>query len=386
MAALTLHEIPLGDPRMRDFVRLHWRLYAGHTRWVPQLDGDLLGNRLLGLTGLLTPQHPYHRDAEASHLLATRHGEAVGRASLVRHHRFDQHYRDRVAFLGFFEAADEAVARTLFDAAVAWGRERGARVLRGPGEYATVTHERQGCLISGFERDVYVEHTWNPPVYQRYFESYGFERAMDYHAYEIDFSVPLPPKMERVAAMVRRRRALRTRALDLRRFEDDVNLVVSVYNRAWADNWGFLPVQDWEVDALVATLRPIIDPELIRFAYADDSDEPIAVIGAFPDPNALLAPRWRWPGDSDLVRLARLLLGRRRIDRFRLMFFGIVPGYRGLGTDALLYQEVYQHALRRGYRRCDVSLLLDVNDGILRATEALGGVRSKTWRIYELAL
>lgn len=386
MASVKLYEIPLGDPRMRAFVALHWRLYRGHTRWVPQLDGDLLGNRLLGLTGLLTPEHPYHRDAEATHLLAERGGEGVGRVSLVRHRRFDEHYRDRVAFLGFFEAADAQVARALFDAAVAWGRERGARVLRGPGEYCNVTHERQGCLVAGFERDVYVEHTWNPPVYQSYFEDYGFERAMDYHAYEIDFTRPLPPKMERVAALVRRRRELRTRPLDLRRFEADVAQVVSVYNRAWADNWGFLPVQDWEVEALVATLRPIIDPELIRFAYAGDADDPVAVIGAFPDPNTLLAPRWGALGDGDLVRVARLMLGRRRIDRFRLMFFGVVPGFRGLGTDALLFQEVYQHALRRGYRRCDVSLLLDVNEGILRSTEALGGERSKTWRIYELPL
>ena len=47
----TVREIPLGDPRLRDFVRFHWRHYRGHPRWVPQLDGDLLGNRLLGLPG-----------------------------------------------------------------------------------------------------------------------------------------------------------------------------------------------------------------------------------------------------------------------------------------------------------------------------------------------
>jgi len=381
---IEVESVPLGSARMREFVAFHWRHYRAAPYWVPQLNGDLLGNRLLGMTGLLTPEHPFHRDAETVHLLATRAGATVGRVSVARQRRYDAYYGVSVAFLGFFEAGDEATAQALFAAAATWAREHGAHVLRGPGEYTNVTHDRQGCLVKGFDRPVYVEQTWNPPAYAGYFERFGFATAMDYHAYEIDFSVPLPPKMAYVAERVRRRRELRTRPLDMRRFEDDVALVVAIYNQAWAENWGYLPIEAWEVEALVKTLRPLIDPELVRFAYQGDT--PIAVIGAFPDPNVLLRPRWRWPGDGDLVRLARLLLGRRRIDRFRLMFFGIVPGHRGQGADALLYEEVYQHTLRRGYQRCDVSLLLDVNTAILRATEALGGVRTKTWRVYDLAL
>ena len=44
-----------------------------------------------------------------------------------------------------------------------------------------------------------------------------------------------------------------------------------------------------------------------------------------------------------------------------------------------------RRAVRRGYRRCDVSLLLGANDAIVRSAEDVGGERSTTWRIYELA-
>lgn len=383
--SVTIQEVPLGDPRMREFVAFHWRHYRGHPRWVPQLDGDLLGNRLLGMPGLLTPQHPYHRDAQATHFLAQRDGDTVGRVSVVIHERFDRHYDGRFAFFGFFETVDdERVAHALLGAAADWARAKGATVLRGPGEYANVTHERQGCLVDGFEHQVWVEHTWNPPYYGPLIESCGFAKAMDYHAYEIDLTKPLPAKLARIARIVVARSGLRTRSLDMRRFEEDVRLIVEIYNQAWASNWGFLPIEDWEVDALVRTLRPIIDPELIRFAFA--GDRAVAVLGAFPDPSDLLRPRWRWPGDGDLVRLARLFAGRRRIDHYRLMFFGIVPGYRTAGADALLYSEVVAHGERRGYRRCDASLLLEVNTPVLRAVEGMGGRRTKTWRIYDLAL
>lgn len=384
-ADLTVDRIPLGDPRMRDFVRFHWRHYRGHPRWVPQLDADLLGSRLLGVPGLLTPAHPYHRTARAMHFLARRGRTAVGRVSALVHERFDRHVGDRVAFFGFFETIDDpAVAHALLGEAAGWARGQGARVLRGPGEYANVTHERQGCLVDGFEREVYVEQTWNPPYYGPLIESFGFRKAMDYHAYEVDLTRPLPAKLARIAQAVAARRTLRTRALDLRRLADDVRLVIEIYNRAWADNWGFLPIEDWEAEALVKTLRPIVDPGLVRFAF--EGDRPVAVLGAFPDPNVCLRPRWGPLGDGDLVRLGRLLRGRRRIDRARLMFFGIVPGYRGAGADALLYHQVHRHGLARGYRRSDMSLVLEVNRPMLRAIEGMGGERTKTWRIYDLEL
>jgi ribosomal protein S18 acetylase RimI-like enzyme len=68
------------------------------------------------------------------------------------------------------------------------------------------------------------------------------------------------------------------------------------------------------------------------------------------------------------------------------MFFGVLPQFRGLGADSLLFTEIHAHAQRRGYRQADVSLLLEVNRRIARAAEALGGVRTKTWRIFDLTL
>lgn len=378
-------EVPLGDPRIKDFVQFHWDHYHGNQYWVPQLNADLLGNKVLGMKGLLTPGHPYHETAEATHFLAYQGDRVVGRVSGAINRRFNEYYNVKVAFFGFFECIEEyAVAEALLGAVRAWAKEHGAEVLRGPGEYGNVTHERQACLIDGFDQDVYVEHTWNPPYYAEFISRYGFEKVMDYHAYLIDLTVPKPERVGRLAEAVAKRGHITTRALDMSRFEEDLKLVIDIYNQAWAQNWGFLPVQPWEVDALVEALKPIIDPGLVRFAFIDDT--PIAVLGAFPDPNECLQPKWKWYGDSDYVRLARLLARRRKIKRVRLIFFGIVPGYRRHGADALLYHEVHEHAQSKGYTNCDVSLLLEVNELIISAAESMGGRRNKTWRIWDLPL
>jgi len=120
--------------------------------------------------------------------------------------------------------------------------------------------------------------------------------------------------------------------------------------------------------------------ELIRFTYV--KGELAAVMGAIPDPNVALRPRWNPVLDTDLVRALRLLVTRRRIRELRVMFFGIVPCFRRLGVDVVLYHETMDLAWARGYRVGEASMLLEDNDLILRATEAMGGRRYKTWRIY----
>jgi len=83
---LRIEEIPLGDFRLKAFADFPWRLYRGDPCWTAPLRGDLLGNRLLGLVGLLIPQHPYHRHAEVTHFLAWQGAQPVGRIAAAINH------------------------------------------------------------------------------------------------------------------------------------------------------------------------------------------------------------------------------------------------------------------------------------------------------------
>ena len=66
---ITIEEIPLGSPRLKQFVKFAWQLYRNDPCWTPPLNADYLGNRLLGFKGLLTPNHAYHHHAEVTHFL-----------------------------------------------------------------------------------------------------------------------------------------------------------------------------------------------------------------------------------------------------------------------------------------------------------------------------
>jgi len=385
MAEFFIEEIPLGDGRLHDFVEVPWRLYRGDPCWTPPLRSDYLGSKLLRLVGLLTPQHPYHQHAEVTHFLARRDSDPLGRISAAINHRFNDYHHTQIGFFGFFETVEDFdVARALLDAARNWIRERGMKVLRGPGEYSNATHERQGVLISGFEYPPTVELTHNPPYYSEFLERYGLHKAKDYVAYMGKHLRPQDAsRLARISEYARTRYDITTRVADLKSLHQEIRLLVQIYNDSWAQNWGFLPLTDEEAHVLAESLRHVLVPELLRFAFV--KGEPVAVVGALPDLYIPLRPRWRWPLDTDLMRLARVLLPRR-IRRVRGMFFGIRPGFRRMGIDALLFRELVTAGLRLGYTEIESSMMLEDNDQVIRLIEALGLRQYKTWRIYDMDL
>jgi GNAT superfamily N-acetyltransferase len=383
--ALRIEEIPLGSSRIKAFAKFPWALYHNDQLWTPPLMGDLLGNRLFKLVGLLTPEHPYHKHAEVTHFIAWRGDKPVGRISAAINFRFNEYYNCKVGFFGFFEVInDYPAAEILLDRAREWVRERGMTLLRGPGEYSNATHERQGILIEGYEYPPTMELTHNPPYYHDFIEKYGFIKAKDYYAYLMDVQTPSPPYLAEMARTFQKRRPIEIRQLVMKNLVAEVRLIVQIYNDCWSHNWGFLPITEEEADAIAESLKLVADPGLVRFAYVNG--QPAAIMGAFPDPYFPMRPQWKWYGDNDIIRVLRLLRSKRHIPRVRLMFFGVRPDYRNMGIDAILFNELKTYAFEKGYRTCEASLLLEDNDLVLSPSEFMGAKRYKTWRIYDLPL
>jgi len=382
---LRIEEIPLGDPKLTAFVQFPWRLYRGDPCWTPPLNGDLLGNRLLGLKGLLTAKHPYHRHADVTHFLARQGRQAVGRISAAINRQFNEHHHTSLGFFGFFETInDYEVACVLLDHARDWVKERGMTALRGPGEYSNATHERQAILIDGFRYAPTTDLTHNPPYYSDFLERYGFQKVKDYDAYLFDRNGTNISLVARLAQRVKRSLKVETRALNFKDLKAEVRLIIEIYNAAWAQNWGFLPIAAEEGDAIADSLRLVIDPGLVRFAFIDG--KPIAVMGVIPDPNCALRPRWHWYGDSDFIRILRLLLMRRRIPFTRGMFLGIRAEFRKLGVPAILTDEIIRYILLRHYQELEASLILENNGAMIKIIKRFGGRHYKKWRIYEMPL
>ena len=162
-------------PERATFVKMAWQFYRQDAHWVPPLIGDQLA--------FIDPARGAFFDhGEAELFLAYRGETPVGRICAHVNTRYDSYFEDRKGFIGFFECENEpATAQALFASAGRWLRERGRRVAEGPLSFGV--YDELGVLVSGFDSDPYVLTSHNPPYYPSLFESGGWEKSVDWHAF-----------------------------------------------------------------------------------------------------------------------------------------------------------------------------------------------------------
>jgi hypothetical protein len=311
----------------------------------------------------------------------------VGTISAHINHRHNEVWQDKVGFFGFFEVIEEyAVAEALLATATDWLRERGMEAIRGPESFTQ--EEECGLLVDGFDGAPVIQNAYNPRYYQGFVERAGFGKAQDLYAWHLrtsifDYDVQrLPRKFVQVAERARERANLVVRNLDMKRFDEGLQLFKKIYNLSWEQNWGFVPLTDPDLEHLAAEVKPFIDPKLVHFV--EGAGEPVGVSLGLPDMyQAMLKAkpqpnRWSLPWT-----LVKLLWHARKIDTFRLWAMGVVPEWRACGIDAVLYVEAARAAFAAGYEHCEMGWTLESNDMMNRIIERLGGKIYRTYRIYE---
>ncbi|MCB1146867.1 MAG: hypothetical protein KDK41_12210 [Leptospiraceae bacterium] len=371
---------------IKKFVKFSWKHYSKEEKYIPQLNGELLGNKLLGMKGLLTPEHPYHKNAEVYHWLAYREKKIVGRISASINKTYNQHHSTNIGNFGFFESIkDDEVGHALFNAAAGWLKERGIDTMRGPGNYGNATHEVQSWAMNSFQDPPTIELTMSKWWYPKMAERFGMVKAKDYYAYlnpvqSIDWD-----RDNKLLDRMLKRSSLSIRKMDMKNIKSEVDIILHIYNQAWKDNWGFLPLTSDEGQVMAETLKLVADPNLMLFVM--DGDREVAVIGTLLDLNEKFLRRKSIFGNSDIVRLLRFFIEKKSITRSRIMFFGILPEYRKTGIDAMVLFKTRNYLYESTkVRAVDASLVLEENMVLRNLFGHFGGIEYKKFRIYDYAL
>jgi GNAT superfamily N-acetyltransferase len=360
---------------LQEFIGLPYRLYRGDPLWVPPLRRDVAAT-------LSAKKNPFFHHAEARYFLARRAKSVVGRVAAVHNRAHNEFHDDKVGFFGFFECVDDdEVARPLLAAAADWLRARGLEVMRGPASFST--NDEVGLLVDGFETPPALMMPFNPPRYGTHIERAGFAKAKDLLVYQstpahVDMQGPLVRRLQQRASILARRYGITIRTLDMKRFDDDLMLIKEVYNQAWERNWGFVPMDEREIDHLAAQLKPIIVPDLVPFAMR--GGRPIGFAVALPDLNVALKAN---PSGRLFPGLIKIMWAARRITRVRILLLGVLPEWRKRGLDALLYKELWERGYARGYRWGEAGWILEDNTSMNNALTRMGFEVYKTYRLYD---
>jgi hypothetical protein len=282
--------------------------------------------------------------------------------------------------------ASEDIAETmkaLFDTAEAWLTQRGMGVVRGPFDLSI--NQTSGLLVEGFDTPPSLMMGHDQPWLGPGIERLGYAKAKDLVAYRMNVKGGLLERLRKLAE--RNSEGVVIRSIDMRRYREEIALIASIFNDAWADNWGFTALTEAEITAMGDEMKPILDPGLVKIAELHG--EPVAFIVLLPNVNETIADLGgRLLPIGWLKLLWRLKFAPMRTGRVPLM------GVRRKNSGSLLGKTlplklIYAlqvHGLSRGLEELELGWLLEDNMPVRRVVEMVGGRQVKTYRIYEKRL
>lgn len=373
-----------GKAQLNTFVDLAYRLNRSDPNWVPPLRSEMVD--------LLTPgKNPFHEHATMQLFLAQRGSEVVGRISAHYDHLAlaqpaAQGMGPGTGNWGLLEAADEATARALIDAAETWLRAQGMTRVLAP--LSLSVWEEPGLLTKGHDHPPTVMMGHNSAAYQAWVEGDGYQVAKMLFTYDLDIVKPFPPLIERIVASGDRNARIRIRNVELKHFDREARIICDILNDAWSDNWGFVPFTETEIVHTGKKLKPLVHEDLIMIAELEG--RPVAFMMTLPNLNE---PIKAIGGKLFPFGWAKLLLWLRkpRGRTIRVPLMGVLKEFQSSRLASqlafMMIEQIRRNSVDRyGFTRGEIGWILEDNQGMVAIADAIGSKINKEYTIYEKAL
>ena len=377
MAAVSVFRVNSSSAR-RAFISYVYRLYQSDQFWIPPLRLDV--------ARVLNPKkNAFFEHGQIEIFLAKdKSGLIVGRIAAIVNGMHLKKYDDGVGFFGFFECEDDSnVAQLLFETASDWLRKQGLRALRGPVNPSL--NDTAGLLVDGFERQPAILMPYHKPYYERLLLEVGFERVMTMWSYYANARLINEERLNRGAKIVLGRNPNFTiRIIDMDDWENEIRIMLDIFNDAWSENWGHVPMTKREVQQLADEMRMIVIPELINFV--EDDGEPIGFSASLPDLNYIFSTIRN--GRLFPTGGLKLLLGMKLklVRETRMPLMGVKKSHHGKGVDSLIVADMLKRHRSIGMQGCEMSWVLDSNYRMKNFLTSMGAVKENEYALYEKSI
>lgn len=365
-----------GKNRLKEFIDFPHDLYKTDTNYVPEL--------YIAQRDLLTPgKHPFHEHSFIQLFLALDGKEVVGRIAAIQNNNHNHANQATDGFFGFFECInDQETANLLLNAAGSWLKEKGLTTMIGPVNPST--NETCALLIDGFNGQPLAMMPYNFPYYLPLLENNGFYKKTDLRAYKFTAGNYNDRSKKLLDALQERlkRNSITIRKINMKNFKAEARALKEVYNKAWDQNQGFVPMTSNEFDYMAKDLKLILDPDFCL--VAEQNGKLIGFALAIPDINQVLIKIKR--GRLFPFGLLKLLFLKRRIKGIRIMVLGVIDGYRKMGIEACMYGNIIKSFQEKDLEYAEASWTLDDNFLINKAIEHINGIPYRKYRIVEKKL
>ncbi|MBP6976911.1 MAG: hypothetical protein PHD61_07400 [Bacteroidales bacterium] len=367
--------IEVGDRKTRrEFLLLPVRIYKTDPCYIRPLDRDI--ERVFDPV-----KNKLFRKGECTRwILADEKGTTVGRVAAFIDHRNAEKNDQPTGGMGFFDCInDQEAASALFDQCKAWLSARGMEAMDGPVNFGE-RHEWWGLLVEGFYEPNYCM-PYNFPYYKELFENYGFQLYFKQFTFHRMVSGGISDAVKNKADKVLQDPLYTFKPIDKSKLPVTIEDFRQVYNKSWGKHFGVSAISSAQARALFKKLKPILDPDLLWFAYYNN--KPVAFFLMIPELNQIFR---HLHGELHLINKLRFLYYKKRkvCNKMLGMLFGVVPEHQGKGVESAIVVAFSRLANQKGfqYKEIEMTWIGDFNPKMIRVAEHIGGKVIKTHHTY----
>ena len=374
MQGMQLQEVK-DRKSVAQFHKMPFELYKNDSNWIPHIKQDIekifspKENRLFNLGG-----------KAIRWVLKDEAGKVIGRNAAFVNPKTANKNEQPTGGMGFFECIDnQDAANILFDAAKKWLQAEGMEAMDGPVNFGD-RNQFWGLLIENFKDMSSYGLNYNLPYYQKLFENYGWQIYFNQYCFKRDMYLPAQPVFVRkYNQMMADSKTVLTLAtgMSIEKIAHDFR---EVYNSGWAGHHGFKEMSEEGALRTVKSMKPILDKEIIIFAYYED--KPIAFYVNIPELNEI----FRYVnGNLNLLGKLKFLYHKWRGTPKTMIgvVFGVSREFQGKGVEGALikFGEDYIVTQNRYYETV-LTWIGDFNPKMLHVAESLGSYKYRTLATY----
>ncbi len=367
------------EKELNEFIDFAWQIYKGNKFWIPNLKAEY--------RKMLTPgKYPFWEHAERELYIAFKDGKPAGRVAAIRDDNHDKEHNEKAGFFGFYECIDDIeVSKKLLETAARWLKAKNCVYMRGPASPSV--NDEYGWLLEGFDMEPAVMMPYNPRYYLKQADAFGMKKVKDLYAFHKCSLTGIPERIEKMMKRIKRTSLFNIRTLDLKHFDRDVAIIKDVYNKAWENNWGAVPMTKAEMDLAAEGMKQFFDPKLIIIAETKDGNKPAGIAITLPNLNEVLKHVSGCDGimGLGLLGLLKFMWYKPKIKGCRALIGGCLKEYRQTGLIAEIFYESAKNGIER-YDWCELSWNLEDNRMVNEFDAELGSVLYKKYRLYQLPL
>ncbi len=359
---------------VKRFVKSSFDLYKGDDKWIPPI--------LIDEYEVFNPKkNPAFENADCQLFLAYKEGRVAGRIAAIISHAANEKYKSKNLRFGWFESInDPAVAKALFDAAEAWGKQKGMETITGPLGFTDLDPE--GLMIEGFEEIPTVASNYNKPYFQDLIEGYGFEKEIDY----IEFFAKIPEMNEIPEKLLKLSDRIRQRSkLQIRNYDKKKDLVkrgkelFTLLDEAFDEIYGSTPLTEKQIEYYTKKYLPFVHKDLIKVIDNEEGE----MIGFMISMPSLTQGFKGARGRLFPFGWTHLLRALKTYNHLDFYLAGVKKKYRGIGVDLLMVIEIIKSAKELGFKYSESNMELESNTKIHGLWKYFNPRQHKRRRIFK---